>query len=67
MSKVKKATANMTDTQAMRLGDDVAKWFASKKGKLALESVLKKGTPLSDSVRKAREIDPDTLREPVGI
>ncbi len=67
MGKVKKAVASMTDTQAMRLGDEIAKWFSTRDGQRALRRVLKKGTPLSDSVRKAREINPDTLREPVGI
>ncbi len=43
------------------------KWLSSHKGRKALKEVVEQGTPLSDQLYKAREIDPEELRKPTGF
>jgi len=40
-------------------------WLDSDEGKQAMQDAIKKGTPFSDKIARARRIDPALLRIPL--
>ncbi len=50
---------------AEKSAHEAIKFLKSPAGREALQKVVKRGTPISDGLKKARHIDPRRLLEPI--
>jgi hypothetical protein len=57
---------SLSRRQVLVLVKQAQTWMASSEGKKALQEAAKRGTPVADRLKESRQIDHDSLREPIG-
>ncbi len=65
--KPKTAKAGGSTGDVRKAAKKTYKWLSTPEGRKALREVVEQGTPLSDQLYEAREIDPEELRKPTGF